>query len=77
MSEKNYTNKSRLQSKYIVAKTNGDPVDPEAEYLVLRLDTDPHARTAALAWADAIESEAPNLAADIRQRVYFYESGTR
>ena len=45
-----YQPSSRWEKKYIISKANGQPVDPKAEYLVLRLDTDTHARTAALAW---------------------------
>lgn len=67
-----YQPSSRWEKKYIISKANGQPVDPKAEYLVLRLDTDTHARTAALAWAAAIEAEAPALAADVRDRVKGY-----
>jgi hypothetical protein len=40
-----------MKNKYIVSKADGSPVDPKAQYLVLRLDTDPHAVVAALAYA--------------------------
>lgn len=55
-----------LYNKYIVTKRNGNPVDPKAEYLVLRLDNDETCRVAALAWADAIQTERPELADGIR-----------
>jgi hypothetical protein len=45
------------------------PVDPEAVYFVLRLDEDPHARKAALAYADSVESENAEFAGDIRRIV--------
>ncbi|MEE9459864.1 MAG: hypothetical protein V3V84_08890 [Candidatus Bathyarchaeia archaeon] len=32
------------ESKYTITKNNGNPVDPKADYFVLRLDKDPHAR---------------------------------
>ncbi len=37
--------------KYVIAKANGSPIDPEADYFVLRLDTDPAARAAAREYA--------------------------
>lgn len=49
-------------SQYIVSKTDGTPVDPNAKYFVLRLDTDIHARKAAVAYAGSIQSENPALA---------------
>jgi hypothetical protein len=55
--------------KYTVAKADGTPTDPKADYFVLRLDTDTHARVAALAYADACEFKSPQLAADLRARV--------
>ncbi len=42
-----------LGLKYTIEKTNGDPIDPEACYLVLRLDKDLAARVAAVAYAEA------------------------
>lgn len=66
-----YGQNARWEPKYIVQKSSGEPVDSDAEYLVLRLD-DPYARIAALAWAAAIEHRAPLLAEDVRQRVTHY-----
>ena len=40
-----------LYNKYHIEKTDGAPVDPEAVYFVLRLDTDREARDAAKAYA--------------------------
>lgn len=42
------------KDKYIVTKGNGARVDPESQYFVLRLDTDPNARIAARAYARAV-----------------------
>jgi hypothetical protein len=36
----------RLYGKYNVTKTDGSPVDPNAQYFVLRIDTDEAARQA-------------------------------
>lgn len=54
-----------LYQKYHITKADGSRIDPDAQYFVLRLDTDMHARTAALAYAKAIREENPALAEDI------------
>jgi hypothetical protein len=59
----------RLTNKYKVEKTNGEPIDANAEYFVLRIDADPHAQTAAMAYANSIENENPEFAKDIRDRL--------
>jgi len=43
--------KDKFYGKYIVTKADGTPTDPEADYFVLRLDTDPLARKAARQYA--------------------------
>lgn len=55
-----------LFKKYIITKADGSPVDPDAVYFVLRLDTDPHAERAAEAYAASVGSENPDLASDLR-----------
>lgn len=64
-----------LYRKYVVdvRKADGEPTDPDAEYLVLRLDTDAAARKAALVYADAVEDEMPKFADDIRTWVGIIE----
>ncbi|MGX2038772.1 hypothetical protein ACWJKU_01380 [Methylocaldum sp. MU1018] len=64
-----------LYRKYIVQKADGAPVDPAAEYFVLRLDVngkDPRhiraCRIAVLAYANEIEDHLPQLAEDLRTR---------
>lgn len=59
-------------TKYLIRKTDGSPVDPEAVYFLLRLDTDPHARVAALAYANSIEGEDPLLAKEIKEKLKEY-----
>lgn len=42
------TTKKELFEKYVIQKANGEPIDPEAKYFVLRYDhnsKDQHART--------------------------------
>jgi hypothetical protein len=53
-----------LYDKYDIVKKNGQ-TDPNAVYFVLRLDTDPHARIAALAYANSIKPSNLNLSMDI------------
>lgn len=57
-----------LYGKYVISKADGSTVDPDADYFVLRLDTDARARHAARTYARNIESVNPKLAADIRER---------
>ncbi len=64
---------SSLFQKYVIAKSDGSPVNPSADYFVLRLDTDPAARVAARAYADAIESVDPALAEGLRGRCKVYD----
>ena len=61
-----------LYGKYKIEKADGSPVDPEADYLVLRLDSDKHARIAALAYAESVMSENTLLASDLLWRVANY-----
>jgi hypothetical protein len=60
---------SGLFDKYQVTHADGRPVDPNARYFVLRLDTDQPARAAAAIYADAVEESKPDLAADLRSQV--------
>ena len=70
-------NPEGLHRKFNVTKADGSPVDPGAEYFLLRLDedADPKYREASklaiLTFAGAIETTIPKLAADIRERYGF------
>ena len=44
-----------LFNKYTVTKNDGTPTDPNAQYFVLRIDTDPAARVALIQYAYAQE----------------------
>lgn len=44
-----------LYQKYAIQKANGDPVDPNGSYFVLRYDTDPAARAAMWQYVDHLE----------------------
>lgn len=63
-----------LYNKYTVVKKDGS-TDLSADYFVLRIDSDKHARVAALAYAESIKKENPHLSFDIMQRVSKYEGG--
>jgi hypothetical protein len=56
-----------LDRKYIITKKSRKPVDPEAEYFVLRLDKDPHARVASAAYAQSVKSDNKALSFDLKQ----------
>lgn len=75
-------NPQGLPQRYIAQKADGSPVDPAAEYFVLRLDdggTDPKhveaCRKAIMEYADQIRPHRPRLALDIHQR-YAYKTPT-
>ncbi len=56
----------KLYRKFDVRKTDGTPVDPHAQYFVLRIDTDHAARVALLAYADVVEQSEPEFASQLR-----------
>ncbi|WP_309382036.1 hypothetical protein [Cerasicoccus frondis] len=67
-------NPDGYHQKYIISKADGSPVDPGAEYFVLRLtsggDQDHHKASlrALSAYVDSIEGKLPKLASDLRER---------
>ena len=64
--------KGGLYNKYLVNKNNGN-TDPEADYFVMRVDSDDYARQAVLFYAQLVEKVNPALAKDLRNRVEKYE----
>lgn len=64
-----------VYQKYKITKADGSPVDPEATYFVLRLDTDPAARAAARRYVDAVAADNDQLAGDILRCVDALEDG--
>jgi hypothetical protein len=60
-----------MYDKYHVEKKDGT-TDPHADYFVLRIDSDIHARVAALAYAESIKEQNINLSFDIIARVRKY-----
>ena len=63
---------SNLYNKYIVTKTDGSPVDPNAQYFVLRIDTDPEARKALLHYSSLISQDDPEFANELAKWVLPY-----
>jgi len=57
-----------LYNKYIITKADGTPVDPNADYFVLRLDTDSNARGALRNYANRIQGKNPLLSQELRDR---------
>jgi len=63
MSEKGF------YQKYKVEYADGSPIDPRAQYLVLRLDAGEYlsaCRAGAAAFAEAVEPQNPKLAQGVR-----------
>lgn len=67
--------KRGLYQRYVVSKSDGTPIDPKAEYFILRLDpfgSDPWhinaGRAAVLLYAQIIEKILPELAKDLREK---------
>lgn len=67
----------KLYDKYAVSKQNRLPVDPEARYFVLRLDSDGCAREAARTYARCVKRVRPNLAAQLLALVDELEAATK
>ncbi len=53
------------EKKYIIKKTSGKPIDPKAEYFVLRLDKDPHALKALETYQWSVINDNAKLAHDL------------
>lgn len=63
-----------LYQKYEISRTDGNEIDPDNEYFVLKLDGKGDvkhidaSRVAILTYADEIEDHKPELAKDLRAR---------
>jgi len=62
-----------LYTKFEIRYADGRPIPEEAEYFVLRIDDDPHARQAMLTYADEVSWENPRFGAAIRKWIMHYE----
>lgn len=68
-------NPNGFHSKYNISKLNGKPLDPRAEFFILRLDEHSSdqvhilaCRNAVLAYADSIAATKPAMALDLYGR---------
>jgi hypothetical protein len=59
-------NTGGFEDRFRITRTDGKPCRPDARYLVLDYAGDPHADAALRAYADSIEGENPQMAADLR-----------
>lgn len=67
----------KLYRKYNITKTNGKPIDPDAQYFVLRIDTRPAARVALLVYAEQVEKDGEvEFACELRQWVEKFQEGS-
>lgn len=64
--------KGGYEKKYIISKSNGKPVDPNADYFVLRLDKDPHAIKALITYANSVQKDNVELATDLWKKINEY-----
>jgi hypothetical protein len=71
--KKGYKKGGLQASKYIISKADGSEIDPDAWYFVLRVDDDPHAQKAAIAYAQSVEGENPLLAKELIEQVRSYQ----
>jgi hypothetical protein len=70
----NYKEGGFEYDRYIIKKSNGEPVSKDAQYFVMRIDKDPHARIAALAYADSVEADNPKFARQLRNNTKQYQA---
>lgn len=56
-----------LYRKYKIEKSDGTPTDPQAQYFVLRIDSDMAAREALKAYAGFIRRYDPDFSAELLQ----------
>lgn len=70
--EKRYTIR-KIVGRRIDGRAITKACDPDADYFVLRLDKDPHARKALVKYAKSVESDNPRFAGDLWQVLGGYD----
>lgn len=60
---------AKVYGNYIVRNADGTEVDPNAQFLVLRIDKDIHARVALRAYATSIKNADPILAQELDELI--------
>jgi len=58
--------------KFIISKKSGRPINPKADYFVLRLDKDPHALRALFTYATSVKADNEELSADLFAKLKEY-----
>ena len=61
-----------LYNKYIITKTSGKPIPPEARFIVLRIDEGHYlhaCRAGVAAFAEAVREHNPVLANDLQEEL--------
>lgn len=59
--------------KYIITKKSGKPINPNADYFVLRVDKDPHALVALESYANSVKVDNMELYNDLIQKINEYK----
>ena len=67
--ESNYKRGGLESNKYLIKKTDGSEMDPNAFYFVLRLDKDPHAKKAAIEYALSVAKDNNTLSLELLDAV--------
>jgi Lar family restriction alleviation protein len=63
-------NQGGFTARFDVTRTDGHPIDPARRYIVLDYaGSDPHAIVALRTYADSIEADNPQMAADVRDAI--------
>lgn len=62
---------SGVYRKFNVTRANGEPIE---EFSFVLLVSDPHARTAMLAYAESVRAENPQLWSELQEIVFDYEN---
>jgi len=79
MSEKGEREKMKgLYQKYVVSKKSGKPIDPKAQFIVLRVDGGQYVqacRAGVAAFGEAVREKNPALADDIQNLLFLIEQG--
>jgi hypothetical protein len=64
-----------IKNKYEIKKIDGSRMDPEAWYFVLRVDKDPHAQIAAMAYAYSVKEDNEVLSQELLDKIKEFNPG--
>lgn len=66
--------KGGYEKKFHILKADGSLTSPDADYFVLRLDKDPHARKALKTYAESVQVDNKKLAEDLFEILNKYQN---